>query len=210
MTWRNRIVGSGEEKPSDLVANPRNWRVHPMKQGAALEEVLDRVGWVAQVLVNRRTGVVVDGHLRVALAVRRDEASIPVVYVDLDESEEALILATLDPLGAMALTDAELLRALAAEVVEEGALADMVADVLGDPVEAMSFDERMQEWGGMPSFEQGDQTAWRSIRVNFAGPEQLAAFAKLIGQPVSETTRSVWYPAAEIAHYADKRFRAAG
>jgi len=39
---------------------------------------------------------VVDGHARVALAIKAGE-KVPVVYVELDEREEAVILATLDP-----------------------------------------------------------------------------------------------------------------
>jgi hypothetical protein len=31
-TWRNRIVGSGEEPPDQLLANPANWRIHPGSQ----------------------------------------------------------------------------------------------------------------------------------------------------------------------------------
>ena len=65
-TWRNRIVGSGEEAPDQLLANPGNWRVHPKAQQDALAGALDAVGWVGQVLVNRRSGCVVDGHARVA------------------------------------------------------------------------------------------------------------------------------------------------
>ena len=34
--WRNRIVGSGEEAPAQLVANPGNWRTHPGPQRDAL------------------------------------------------------------------------------------------------------------------------------------------------------------------------------
>ncbi len=26
--WRSRIVGSGEEAPDQLLANPANWRIH--------------------------------------------------------------------------------------------------------------------------------------------------------------------------------------
>ncbi len=66
--WRSRIVGSGEEAPDQLLANPANWRVHPEAQQDALAGLLGQVGWVQQILVNRRTGHVVDGHLRVALA----------------------------------------------------------------------------------------------------------------------------------------------
>ena len=63
--WRDRIVGQGEESPAALVANPKNWRTHPKVQQDALSGVLDQVGWVQQVLVNRLTGRLVDGHLRV-------------------------------------------------------------------------------------------------------------------------------------------------
>jgi ParB-like chromosome segregation protein Spo0J len=100
--WRNRIVGHGEVDPNDLVANPRNWRIHPQAQQEALEGVLEDVGWVDTVLVNQRTGFVVDGHLRVQLALRREEHEVPVTYLDLSEDEELEVLASYDPLSAMA------------------------------------------------------------------------------------------------------------
>src|SRR6266704_2927845 len=34
--WRNRIVGHGEEDPEQLLANPKNWRIHPKNQQDAL------------------------------------------------------------------------------------------------------------------------------------------------------------------------------
>jgi ParB-like chromosome segregation protein Spo0J len=110
--WRSRIVGHGEEAPDQLLANPLNFRVHPKPQQGALAGVLDEVGWVQDVIVNQQTGHVIDGHLRVSLAISRNEPSIPVVYVDLNEAEEKLILATIDPLSAMAATDAEKLDEL--------------------------------------------------------------------------------------------------
>jgi DNA modification methylase len=103
--WINRIVGHGEVAPAELVQNPRNWRTHPKNQTAALAGSLDTVGWVQTVLVNRRSGYLVDGHARVELAITRAEATIPVLFVDLDPDEEALVLASLDPIGAMATAD---------------------------------------------------------------------------------------------------------
>lgn len=115
--WQNRIVGHGEMPASQFLANDKNWRIHPQFQQDALAGVLDDVGWIRGVLVNRRSGKVVDGHLRVTLALRRgDETPIPYDEVDLSEAEEALILATLDPLAAMAATDAAQLDALLREV----------------------------------------------------------------------------------------------
>jgi DNA modification methylase len=132
MPWRNRITGSGEETPDQLLANPANWRVHPKAQQDALAGALDQVGWVQQVLVNRRSGFVVDGHARVALALTRGEPTVPVLYVDLEPDEEALVLATLDPISAMATHDEEKLRALLAEItVDDAGLRRLLADMAG-------------------------------------------------------------------------------
>jgi DNA modification methylase len=130
--WRSRIVGSGEEAPDQLVANPLNWRTHPGPQRDALRGSLDTVGWVATVLVNRRTGFVVDGHARVEEALSRHEATVPVLYVDLDPDEEALVLATLDPIGAMATADtAKLEELLAGITVDDAGLLALLGDMAG-------------------------------------------------------------------------------
>lgn len=123
--YQNRIVGYGEADPADLLANPRNWRIHPKAQQDALEGVLEGVGWVDDVIVNKRTGFVVDGHLRVSLALRHDHPSVPVKYVDLSEEEESLVLATLDPIAAIATADVEKLGFLfeGIETDHEGILA---------------------------------------------------------------------------------------
>ena len=137
--WRNRIVGSGTEAPERLAANPANWRVHPRHQRDALAGSLDTVGWVAQVLVNRQTGYVVDGHARVALALARKEASVPVLYVDLSPDEERLVLATFDPIGALAGADGERLTALLAEVAVDDAGLRALLDELAASAPRPSF-----------------------------------------------------------------------
>ena len=119
--WQNRITGYGVEDADQLLANPSNWRIHPKFQQDSLSGVLDTVGWVQNVIVNQRTSpiwgkdrnveTVVDGHLRIALAISRNE-QVPVTYVDLDPSEEALILASIDPIAALAATDKDQLDAL--------------------------------------------------------------------------------------------------
>src|SRR3990172_3130557 len=116
MNYIDRIVGRGSVDPSTLAANPRNWRRHPKSQGIALDGLLERVGWVREVLVNQRTGRMIDGHLRLELAVGRGEASVPVTYVDLSPEEELLVLATLDPVAALADDDSERLDAILKDV----------------------------------------------------------------------------------------------
>lgn len=129
-TWHSRIVGHGEEPPDQLLANPLQWKIHPKAQQDALSGILSKVGWVQSVVVNRRTQHMIDGHARVGLAISRGEPTVPVVYVDLSEEEERLMLAALDPLSAMAVADKDQLAALLAEVrVGDAAVQAMLAEL---------------------------------------------------------------------------------
>jgi hypothetical protein len=143
-TWRNRIVGYSEEAPDQLLANPKNWRSHPATQADALRGVLNGVGVVQNVLANKRTGYLIDGHLRVMEALKSGQSSIPVTWVDLDEAEEATILATLDPLAALAGTDAAQLEALLHEVDTDS------------PALAAMLDALAQEAGIVPTLDMAD------------------------------------------------------
>jgi len=87
-TWKNRIVGYGEDKPENLLANPKNWRRHPAEQQDALAGAMREVGYVQAVIVNRSTGFLVDGHCRVEQAMRAHQESIPVVYVELSKEDD--------------------------------------------------------------------------------------------------------------------------
>lgn len=107
--FASRIVGEGSEAPDQLLANPLNWRRHPKAQQDALEGMLRTVGWVQRVIVNQTTGHIVDGHLRVEVALRRNEPTVPVLYVELTPDEEKIVLAAIDPIGGLAETDQEML-----------------------------------------------------------------------------------------------------
>jgi ParB-like chromosome segregation protein Spo0J len=141
--FRSRIVGEGNEAPDQLLANPLNWRVHPKEQVDALEGLLSQVGWVQRVIVNKRTGNVVDGHARVALALRRGEAALPVLYVDLSEEEERLVLAAIDPIGGMAGRDDDMLAQLLDGLQAEDAGLQALLDSLKN--EAPNFEPGTEE-----------------------------------------------------------------
>lgn len=128
--WRNRIVGEGEADPEQLLANPDNARIHPKAQQDAMESVLDSIGFIQRVIINQRTQHVVDGHMRVAIAISRGEPTIPVLYVDLSEEEERLALAVFDPIAAMAGTDRGKLQELLGEVrSDDKRMQDLMASI---------------------------------------------------------------------------------
>lgn len=125
MTYQNRIVRYGLEPIDSVLFHPSNWRIHPTRQQDAMKGALSQVGWVETVLINLRSGeewgpndqgvsTLIDGHMRVKLAAQAGETHVPVIYVDLNPEEEAFILATLDPLGALSVTDNEKLLELTA------------------------------------------------------------------------------------------------
>jgi hypothetical protein len=147
-TWKNRIVGEGEQPASQFIANPDNWRTHPQHQRDAMRGALNEVGWVQRVIVNRRTGYLVDGHERVWQALQNGDAMVPYVEVDLSEQEEAYVLATLDPIGAMATADAvkldELLREVeSGEAGVQAMLEELAVDagIMPPDVEFPEYDE---------------------------------------------------------------------
>lgn len=53
-------------------------------------------------------------------------------------------------------------------------------------------------WKGMPTYDQNDNPPWRQIYLNFRNEEDYNEFAKLIGQNLSDKTKSIWFPKLEI------------
>lgn len=136
VAWANRITRfEPDADPSTLQPNPLNPRRHPPEQLRALRESLDRVGWVGVALFNERTGNLVDGHARVEEALEQG-STVPTLYVDLSAEEEALVLATLDPITAMAQVDAETMALLTEDVqIDTPELRKMIeAMAVGDEV----------------------------------------------------------------------------
>ena len=139
--WKNRIVGLGEEDPEQLLANPQNWRVHNGPQRDALRGSLNTVGWVATIMVNQSTGFVIDGHARIEEALSRHEKTVPVLYVDLTAEEEAIVLATLDPIGAMAERDQKRLDELLADLhVDDAGLEALLNSLRGQQIKTGNTD----------------------------------------------------------------------
>lgn len=92
-TWRNRIVGHADVEPAQLLASPLNFRRHPKAQQDALSGVIGEIGYLDPVIVQQGTDMVIDGHLRVELAMRQNVPTIPVQYVDLTATRATAAMA---------------------------------------------------------------------------------------------------------------------
>jgi len=99
--WHNRIVRHAEVPPETLVAHPDNWRIHGDYQRRAMQGILTQVGWVDEIILNETTGHLLDGHMRLELALAQHEPQVPVKYVELTPEEERLVLLTFNPLGEL-------------------------------------------------------------------------------------------------------------
>jgi len=103
-----------------LSENPLNWRRHSQEQLESIRELLQDpdIGWAGACLYNERTGRLIDGHAR--KQVVDPKTPVPVLVGNWSEEAEAKILATLDPVGAMAMGDAEAYRKLIESVEADG------------------------------------------------------------------------------------------
>lgn len=63
-----------------------------------------------------------------------------------------------------------------------------------------------EHWVGMPEFDQEDNPPYKKIFMNFRSEDDYKAFAKLIGQNLTEKTKSIWYPKLDIDDNMLKRW----
>lgn len=117
--FRIRITGFATKPASSFKFNPLNYRRHGDAQRGALKTMLGDVGWVQGVIENKRTGNLIDGHARIEEALRDDpKQAVPYLVVDLSPAEEKAVLATLDPISAMAEIDPVILDQLYQQTVK--------------------------------------------------------------------------------------------
>jgi hypothetical protein len=170
MQIRDRVKELRRVPASQLKPSPKNWRVHPQEQANALRGLLAEVGFAGAALVRELEDgslVLIDGHLR---AESTGDMPIPVLILDVTAEEADKLLATFDPIGAMATADAEKLEALLNEVSSSNdavnALLESVARdagiaVVGDEQEPGEQENIPEKFQILVEFEaEQDQAAW--------------------------------------------------
>jgi len=138
MQIKDRVKELKRVRASDLIPNPKNWRTHPATQQDALKGVLSEIGY-ADALLARETDkglMLVDGHLR---AETTPDSIVPVLVLDITEEESDLMLATLDPLAAMAGQDENRLTELLSTVTSKNNTVNALLQTLADGYEPLTI-----------------------------------------------------------------------
>jgi len=167
MQIRDRIKRLERLPAKDLFPNPKNWRTHPQAQQDALRGILAEVGWADALLVRESDQglVLIDGHLR---AETTPDQLVPVLILDVDEHEADLLLASLDPLAAMATADAGKLQELLDDLHTN---SPAVEEMFKELAEANGIFE-VQE-ADMPEIPAGDRTTLSTMNFTLT-QEQVA------------------------------------
>ena len=63
-----------------------------------------------------------------------------------------------------------------------------------------------REWMGMPEFVMGNTEPVQKITVSFETAKDVEEFAKLLGQPLTKKTTSIWFP-KQGDYTASKNYR---
>lgn len=116
MAYRDRIKEVRKVKGTDLLANPKNWRIHPEAQLTGLHSVLSSVGKVGALIAweSPEGLMLIDGHGRVEL---NPEEEWTVLVLDIqDEKEVEKVLATYDLLAEVADIDFDRFEGLFSEL----------------------------------------------------------------------------------------------
>jgi len=134
MMIRDRIKELRRVEASRLRPHPRNWRTHPERQQEAMRGILAEVGYADALLARELsdgTLELIDGHLR---AETTPDMEVPVLILDLDDTETAKLLTLHDPLAGMADTDEDVLAGLVEELdTESDAIRNLLDELLAQP-----------------------------------------------------------------------------
>jgi hypothetical protein len=149
MQIRDRIKELRRVPASQLRPNPKNWRTHPQEQADALRGVLAEVG-IADACIAREMPdgslMLLDGHLRTETL---GGELVPVLVLDVNEEEADKILATLDPLAAMADMNTAKLNDLinSLDITSEGMQSIIDTLILpGESIESVESPEDFKEF----------------------------------------------------------------
>ena len=213
----------------DLQADPANLRLHTPRGQGTLEDALKDVGAARSIVVDE-DHVVMAGNGVVDAAANAGIERVKFVEADGNEivavvrrgltPEQKKRLAIYDNrTGELSSWDYEGLSKQMQEMVESNgkvelykmgwtdAELDALLSVKWEPPTLGAGDDGSKiNWEGMPEFVQDNQKAVRTILVHFSDVADVPKFAALVKQNITDTTKFLWFPEAEIVGVVDKKY----
>jgi len=204
MSEQQAIYWTNERrKLSDLVPWPRNPRQIKADQAQRLVESLDEFNQVETFAIGPQNEVY-NGHQRLAAWADKYgpdlEIDVRVSSRPLSEKEREKLTIFLHK-GAAGEWNFDVLSEWDVPDLLKWGFKSYELGLAGDNI------DYEKEWEGMPEFEQEDLSAIKTIKVNFATIADIDVFSELVGQKITERTRSIWYPKAELLSQTNKVYQ---
>lgn len=198
------IIWTNEKRRlCDLADWPKNPRQLSRHDAEHIRRSIHKFGLAAPLVVNA-DGQIIGGHQRKRIMLLMEaygedaEVDVRVPSRQLDEDEAAELNIRLNRNVGEFDWD-KLANEFDIDDMLDWGFTDFDLGMHGLGIEEVDYDEL---WKGMPEFEMTDDKH-RSLIVHFASQDDVNDFCALVGQNLTEKTKSIWYPAKERASMKD-------
>ena len=198
-----------ENKLNDLLPYKDNPRKHTEKQVQQIAESISEFGFINPILVDEKN-MILAGHGRYLAAQKLELTKVPVVVVDnLNEDQKKALVIADNKIAMNSTWDENLLWEQIRQLNDKGFNLDVLAF---DEMEILPMTDPntvldpLAEWEDMPEYNQEDLLAYKTVYVHFRNEEDFKNFQQFIGQPMTDKTKSIWYPKQEDMDTESKRY----
>jgi hypothetical protein len=185
-----------------LIPHPRNYKKHPEDQIKHLCTSITENG-IFRPIVIAEDNTILAGHGVVLACKKLNIKKVPTIRLNLkSDSKQALKVLTADnEVSHLAIGDDRALSEILKELLndEVGLLGTgydemMLSNLLyvTRPASEIKTMDEAQEWAGLPEYEKS--TIPLKITVSFENEEDRRAFATKLSIPLTNKTKSTWYP----------------
>jgi len=190
MIIRDRIKEFRRIPAKEISANEKNWRRHPQWQKEGMQAILENVGYAGALIAYESDGqlVLIDGHLRQEMT---PDEEVPVLILDVNDEEADILLASYDPITAMASEDGQALKDLLSTIetsnesmgtllqdITERYAASAIMEVDNEteayylPNASITGQETLEDISTLPT--DGDGITYKALLVHFPQAEHSA------------------------------------
>lgn len=189
---------------TELKPHPKNYKKHPEDQLKHLCKSIEENGLYRHiVLANDDT--ILAGHGVVLACEKLNITQVPTIKLPInsDDSKAIKLLTADNEVGHLAISDDRQLSDILKQILDDGDLLGTGYDemmlsnllyVTRPESEIKTLDEA-KEWVGLPEYEKSSIPL--KITVSFENEEDRREFARTLSIPITDKTKSTWFPYKE-------------